>query len=169
MIKKIVGILLIILGCVLFGIGFWMKNLQNTVLNTQKIPIKGNIEEKYLQGKTIGSGVGGTAGAVGGAIAGAGVGASIGGVGVTLMGTGVGIPAGIVCLGVSAVCGYFGGKVGSNVGSFIGGEVGKKNATPDRYEIKTYKTYESAYSPAQYYSIMVIGAFIIVIGIFSFF
>lgn len=52
-------------------------------------------------------------GAIGGAAIGATIGATIGGIGVALCGTGFGIPAGVVVVGIGALCAAGGGVIGN--------------------------------------------------------
>lgn len=153
---KIVAIFLVVFGCILFGVGMSMRTKQNIIKTTSNETI---YHDKVVKGSKKNAAIGaGTGAAVG-----VGVGATIGGVGIALCGTGVGIPVGVVCLALGGV------------GALLGGGVGLAASTPDKV-VKVPETIErtttqvvSAYSPAEYWSIILIGMTIVAIGMYLWF
>ena len=141
---KAIAVSLVVIGSVLFGLGMSMRVKQNAFTRMETEVIKGD------QGKKA------AIGAVAGAAVGAGAGATVGGVGVVLCGTGFGIPAGAVCLGVAGIC------------SLIGGGVGALAGTPDETIAKPITDLVNAYSPIEYWTVLVVGALLIGIGMFLF-
>ena len=149
---KIICLVIFILGLVLFGIGMSMRTKQIVMETTTPETI---ITPKVIKGTTarnaaIGAGTG--------AVVGGGVGAGLGGVGLVCCGTGIGLPVGIVCLTLAGA------------GALLGGSVGAVASRSDRIiEIptiinRTSTQVLSAYSPAEYWSVLLIGMSLMAIG-----
>ena len=141
---KILAIFLVLIGCVLFGIGMSMRTKQHAITRLETKVRKGN------RGTAVAVGAG-TGAVVGGA-----TGAAIGGVGVVACGTGVGIPVGVVCFLAAGVCALIGGGVGAAV------------STPDKTISRPVTEMVNAYSPVEYWSILIIGTVLLCIGICMF-
>ena len=80
----------------------------------------------------------------------------VGGVGVAACGTGVGIPVGHVCLGAAGIC------------ALIGGGVGLAAGTPSKTITTPVTEIVNAYSPLEYWTVIVAGCLLISIGMFLF-
>ena len=141
---KKLAILLIVIGCILFGLGMSMRTKQHAITRLQTEIQKGNRGTAIAVGAGTGAIVGGAAGA------------TIGGIGIAICGTGVGIPAGVVCLLAAGVC------------SLIGGGAGAAVSTPDKTISKPVTEMINAYSPMEYWSVLIIGAVLIGVGIYIF-
>lgn len=105
--RTLCSVLALLLGVGLIFLSFHIKKQQKEWVEQHKrvVSVKGN--------RTGAAVTGGVVGAVGGAA----TGAAIGGIGVVLCGTGFGIPAGAVMLGLAAIMGGVGAKVGHSVGT----------------------------------------------------
>lgn len=141
---KIIAVVLVVIGSVLFGIGMSMRTKQNAFITIETEVIKGN------KGKSA------TIGAATGAAVGAGAGATVGGIGIVACGTGVGIPVGVVCLVAAGLCALIGGGVGMAVG------------TPDETITKPITQMVNAYSAVEYWTVLIAGALLMGIGVFLF-
>ena len=139
---KWLNIALIVIGCFLFSVGMSMRAKKNAFTTMETTVKEGNVFKTTATGAAVG-------GATGCA-----VGAAVGGIGIAACGTGVGIPVGVVCLGAAAICALIGGGVGAAFG------------TPDQVEQRPVVELVSAYSPYEYWSVMIVGAIIVAIGIF---
>lgn len=142
---KIIAVSLIIVGCVLFGVGMSMRTKQNAFTHIETEVREGNMGTAIAAGAGTGAVVGGAAGA------------TIGGIGLAACGTGVGIPAGIVCLVAAGVCAVIGAGAGAAVGR------------PDEVTTKPVTEMVNAYSPIEYWTVLLIGIVLVGIGIYMFF
>lgn len=136
---KLVAVILVLTGIILFGVGMSMRTKQNAFATIKK----GDKVESMAVGATAGA----VAGGVGAMSAG------LGGIGITACGTGFGIPAGVICLGVAGVC------------ALIGGGIGYATGTPD----KTSTILVNAYAPWEYWTVIVAGCLLTSLGVFFFF
>lgn len=141
---KAIAVTLVVMGAILFGIGMSMRTKQNAFTTIETEIIQGN------RGKAA------AIGATTGAAFGAGAGVAVGGIGIAACGTGVGIPVGVVCLAAAGLCALIGGGVGIAVG------------TPDETIAKPVTQIVNAYSPLEYWTVLVAGALLIGIGVFLF-
>ena len=141
---KILATLLVLIGCVLLGLGMSMRSKQHAMTHMETEIREGNRETAVVVGAGTGAAVG------------AGAGAAIGGVGIALCGTGIGIPAGIVCL------------LAGGAGALIGGGVGAAVSTPDETISKPVTEMVNAYSPVEYWTVLIIGIALICAGIYMF-
>lgn len=141
---KSIAVILVLIGMVLFGVGMSMRTKQNAFTTLQSEVIKGNRGKTAAIGVATGAVVGGSAGAM------------VGGVGIVACGTGVGIPVGIVCLTTAGIC------------ALIGGGVGLAAGTPSTTITTPVTEIVNAYSPLEYWTVIVAGCLLISIGMFLF-
>ena len=133
--------MLVVVGFLLITLGLSMRVKQNYYTHIETEVQRGNEVQSTAIGATAGAVVGGAAGA------------TLGGIGIAACGTGVGIPAGLVCLIGAGVCGLIGGGIGYAAGK------------PDETITTPITTFVSAYSPSEYWAVIIAGALLIVIGI----
>lgn len=138
---KILSLVLILTGLVLFSLGLVMRTKQNAFTHMEQKVIEGNRDTTTAVGAATG------------AVAGGMIGTSVGGIGVALCGTGVGIPAGVVMLGLAALCGLGGSVVGAAVG------------TPDEMVSTPVVEMMNAYSPVEYGLVLAIGIILFITGL----
>ena len=141
---KTISVILVIVGAILFGIGMSMRTKQNAFTTIETEIIQGNKGKAAAIGATTGAAVG------------AGAGAAVGGIGIVACGTGVGIPVGVVCLVAAGLCSLIGGGVGIAVGM------------PDEVITTPVTQMVNAYSPVEYWTVLVAGALLMGIGVFLF-
>ena len=139
---KIFAIIMIGLGCLLFALGLSIQTKQHKITKIENQVKKGNRGTSVAVGATSGAIVGGTAGA------------SIGSIGIAACGTGVGIPVGVVCLITAGICAVVGGGIGAAV------------SNPDTQIEVPVVEMVNAYSPVEYLTVLVVGAILILGGLY---
>lgn len=141
---KTVSVVLVLVGMALFGVGMSMRTKQNAFTTIQTEVVKGNRGKVAAVGAATGAVVGGSAGAM------------VGGLGIAACGTGIGVPVGVVCLAAAGLC------------ALIGGGMGLAAGTPDKTIPGTITTMVNAYSPWEYWSVIVAGCLLVSIGVLLF-
>ncbi len=139
---RILSVVLVLIGCVLLFLGVSMRAKQHVFTRLETEVREGNRGTAIAVGAGTGAVVGGTAAA------------TIGGVGIAACGTGVGIPAGVVCLLAAGVCAVVGGAAGAAFG------------TSDETITTPVTEMVNAYSPIEYWTVLIIGALMVCIGLY---